>query len=266
LHTELATLDFDAGMHDEAARHARIAMPLLEQLHAHDDAMNMRASLALTALHDGDVDEAERLLAEAGDTAYSEVPGGMVRQQVRAELQLAKGDVDGGLASFLAVVDAMGAVRFAGVETTGLEPWVVVVLGTALTAHVRHGVTDSHRRRAAELADRALAVARTLLSGPEAAIDYPVVGTAMAGLAAWQLTERRDDAESVAAGVRLLALAAAFGYNRWFPVMAWDPLAAYAEAAAPGRLAALGGEYDGRRGRELREDALQVVEGLTSSG
>ena len=61
-------------------------------------------------------------------------------------------------------------------------------------------------------------------------------------------------------------MARAFSYNRWFPVMAWEPLASCAEAAAPGRLASWIEAYDGRRGRDLRGEVRDVLAGLTSSG
>ena len=71
--------------------------------------------------------------------------------------------------------------------------------------------------------------------------------------------------------MRLLALAHGFGYNRWFPVVAWEPLAELAERSAPGRLAAVLEEYGERRGRDLRPEAERVLAavlgaGLTSSG
>jgi hypothetical protein len=65
--------------------------------------------------------------------------------------------------------------------------------------------------------------------------------------------------------VRLLALARSFGYNQTYPVMAWSALRAMADAAAPGRLDVVLEEYDGRRGRDLRDEVQRVL-ALTSSG
>jgi tetratricopeptide (TPR) repeat protein len=270
LHNELAMLDFNAGMHHEAGNHARIAFPILERLHAAEDARTMRTSLALTALLDGDLDEAERVLAQAGEPARGDVTGDMVQLQVGAELLLARGDVEGGLQAFLAAVEAMRAVRFPGVETTGQEPWTVLALGAALMAYVRYGSGPGDEAQARALAGATYDVVRGLMSGPEAAVDYPVSGTAIAALAAWTLTVRATPA-GAECGVRLLALASAFAYTRWFPVMAWEPLAALAEATAPRRLAEVAGEYDARRGHELRDDVLRNLSavddlGLTSSG
>jgi hypothetical protein len=50
--------------------------------------------------------------------------------------------------------------------------------------------------------------------------------------------------------------------------MAWEPIEKLADDVAPGRLAAVLEEYDGRQGRGLRPEAEQVLGslGVTSSG
>jgi hypothetical protein len=262
LHTQLAMLEFNAGRHEEGARNARIAVPLLERLHAAADATSMRISLALAAVHAGDLDEAQRVLDEVGEPESNDITGLLVAHQVEAELLLARGEVAEALSVWCDVVDRMRKVRFPGVETNEFGPWVLVSLGTALTAHVRYAETPAQRKTTRDLAGQTVATIEALMRGPEAALDYPVSGGGLAGLGAWQLTVDGGDHE---AGVRLLALALAFGYNRWFPVMAWEPLATYAEAAAPGRLSSVTQEYDGRRGRDLRDEVSRVLALVTSS-
>jgi tetratricopeptide (TPR) repeat protein len=266
LHTQVAMLDLNGGLYDEAAHHARLAIPLLERLHADEDALAMRTSLALAALHEGDLEGAERVLAEAGEPTAQDVTGGLVRLEVVAELMLARGDVPGALAAFWDAVRLMRRHRFPGVETNGQEPWILVALATALTAHVRYAASPDERHRTGELAEQTARTVAAVLAGPEVAVDYPVTGMGAAALGAWLVTERESDA-AVDAGVRLLALARAFGYNRWFPVMAWEPLRAGAEKAAPGRLDAVSSEYDERRGRDLRSEVVAVLAGagVTSS-
>ncbi len=267
LHTQMAMLDFNAGRHLDAAEHARIAAPLLERLHADEDALSTRTSLALAALEDGDLDQAEHLLAESGDLAATDGTGAMVLHQVRAELLRARGDIPAALDSYARSVDVMRSMRFAGVESNGLEPWVVVALATALTAHVRDARTPVEQARTQALAGDAARAVEALMTGPEGAVDYPVTGMALAALSARVLTTATTD-EARDAGVRLLAIAVTFGYNRWFPVMAWEPLRAHADAAAPGRLAEVSDEYESRRGRELHGEVLAALAagGLTSSG
>jgi predicted ATPase len=266
LHTQMAMLDFNAGRHLDAAEHARIAAPLLERLHADEDALSTRTSLALAALEDGDLDRAERLLAESGEPSPTDGTGGMVQHQVRAELLRARGDVPAALDAYAGSVDAMRTVRFAGVESNGLEPWVLIALATALAAHVRHATTPVEQARTTALAADAARAVEALMRGPEGAVDYPVTGMTLAALSARALTTATTD-RARDAGVRLLALAAAFGYNRWFPVMAWEPFRTYAEDAAPGRLAEVTDEYASRRGYELHVEVLAALAagGLTSS-
>jgi tetratricopeptide (TPR) repeat protein len=267
LHTQMAMLDFNAGRHLDAAEHARAAAPLLERLHADEDALSTRTSLALAALEDGDLDQAELLLAESGEQAATDGTGAMVLHQVRAELLRARGDLSAALDSYARSVDSMRSMRFAGVESNGLEPWVVVALATALTAHVRDATTPAEQARTVALAGEAARTVEALMTGPEGAVDYPVTGMALAALSARVLTTATTD-RARDAGVRLLALAVSFGYNRWFPVMAWEPLRAYADTAAPGRLAEVTDEYGSRRGRELRGEVLAALAAaaLTSSG
>ncbi|WP_151082154.1 ATP-binding protein [Nocardioides cynanchi] len=267
LHAQLAMLCFNAGRHHEAVEHARVAVPLLERLHSDEDALSMRTSHALAALEDGDLDEADRLLAASGEPRPTDLTGGVVQQQVRAELLLARGEVAAALDAWAGSVESMRAMRFAGVETNGLEPWVAVALGTALTAHVRHAPSAAQEERTAVLTGEAVRVLTGLLSGPEGALDYPVAGMLVAALGA-RVLDTATSSEERDAGVRLLAQALAFGYNRWFPVLAWPPLRDRAELAAPGRLAELAEEYAARRGAELHAEVLGALTGagLTSSG
>ena len=62
--------------------------------------------------------------------------------------------------------------------------------------------------------------------------------------------------------VRLLVLAERFAYNRFVPTFSWDAVAAPAEVAVPGGIAALREEYGTRRGPELLADAQALVRRL----
>jgi predicted ATPase/DNA-binding SARP family transcriptional activator/tetratricopeptide (TPR) repeat protein len=267
IHTQLAMQGLNAGLHEEAAEHALIAIPLLQRLHADDDAFSMRTSIALSALRLGRVDEAERLLAEVGEPPVNDATAVLVKAQVDAELHLVRGDVYGGLAALDRSMDNMRSMTFAGVTSTGLEPWTLIPLATALAAYSRYADSDERRRRARELAALAVTRLRHIGDTPDAAIDFPVAGMGLAALGAWLLTAS-SEAGDVEAGVRLVALADGFSYNRWFPVMDWDRLRALADDAAPGRLDAVLEEYDGRHGRGLRPEAERVLDPLrvTSSG
>jgi predicted ATPase len=267
LNTQAAMQALNVGDHERAEAHARTAIPLLHRLHADEDAFSMRASLALSALRQGRLEEAERLLDEVGEVPSTDMTAGLVIAQVRAELRLVRGDVEGGLTAFdrsLAVVREWG---FAYLSTNGLEPWTLIALATDLAAHVRFARTPERQARAAELTAETEEMLARFPSVPDGTIDYPVTGMLLAAMGARLLT--RDDPGGRAEGaIRLVALAAGFGYNRWFPVMAWEPLVELADDAAPGLLDAVLREYGDRRGRELRPEAERVLAwlGITSSG
>ncbi len=261
LHTQKAYMALQRGDHAVAAEHARLAVPVLTRLRATDDALQALVGMALAAIFDKDLVRAADILREVDAAPRSAVFGSVAMALgARAELALALGHRDDALAGFDAAVAEMRALRFPGAEMTGIEPWVVVAQSTALAAYVRFAGTPAHHRRRDQLASDVVESVRLQLAS-DGAIDYPVAGMALAATAI-QLLASETDPE---VGVRLLALASGFGYNQTYPVMAWDALRAVADAAAPGRLDAVLEEYDGRRGRELREEGQRVL-ALTSSG
>jgi predicted ATPase/DNA-binding SARP family transcriptional activator len=270
LHSQLAMHSLNSGRYDEAAEHARLAAPPLQGLHATDDAFTMRATVALAALRAGRISEAERLLGELGEPPMTDNTSGLVKSQLEGELLLVRGDVEGGLATFDDSLTRMREWRFAGVVSNGLEPWTLTALATALAAHTRFATTAEQRRRRQVLAADTLELLGNLGQVPESAVDFPVTGMALAAVGLWALTQDSPDADPEP-GVRLLALARGFGYNRWLTVMAWDELRASADDVAPGRLAAVLEEYGDRRGRELLPEAQRVLAtvdapDVTSSG
>jgi predicted ATPase len=266
LNTQAATRALNDADHERAERHARTAIPLLELLHAHDDAASLKAGLALSAIRRGDLDEAERLFDEIGEVPPSDVTAGLATALARAELQLLRGDTEGGLASFDRCLEQTGAWGFSEVSTNGLEPWTLIALATDLAAHARFAESEVRLARGAELAGRTRRLLAQFPTVPDAAVDYPVTGMAFAALGQWVL--RREDPPDPEPAIRLVALAHQFGYNSWFPAMSWDPMVAMADDAAPGRLAGVLREYGDRTGRELRRQAELVLRGsnLTSSG
>ena len=281
LHAERAMHALNNGRYDEAAEHARLAAPPLRSLHAADDAYNMRATIALAALRKGRTDEAELLLDELGEPPATDNTSGLIRSQLQGEILLRRGDTEAGLAAFDDSLRLMREWRFAGVVMNGLEPWTLTALATDLAAHSRHARSVQRRARRQVLAGETLELLCNLGEVPESAIDFPVTGMALAALGLWVLIPdaspgaasagTESGTESVTgsvtgsgteSGVRLLALAHRFGYNRWFAVLSWDDLSTTAEAAAPGRLAAVLEEYDGRRGPELLPETMRVLDTL----
>jgi predicted ATPase/tetratricopeptide (TPR) repeat protein len=271
LNTQAAMLALNEGDHERAAAHASTAIPLLHRLHAQEDAFSMQASLALSAMREGRLQDADRMLDEIGDVPTTDVTATLVIAQVRAELALVRGDVETGLAAFDRSLDVAREWSFGELTTNGLEPWTLIALATDLAAHARYAETPAQLSRGWDLVAQIGDLLEKFPSVPDASVDYPITGMSLAALGAWILGHDERGADRRDAAVRLVALAHGFGYNRWFPVMDWDVLASLADAAAPGRLAVVLEEYDGRQGRELRPEAEQVVAsvlrpGFTSSG
>ena len=99
MHTIAGGLNAQLGKRAEAAEHAEVAIPILDLLEANDDGIQARSLLAGAAIADGRFDEAERLIDEIDrlNNERAGFGGAFVTATVRAELALARGDVDEGL-------------------------------------------------------------------------------------------------------------------------------------------------------------------------
>jgi predicted ATPase len=255
LHTQAAQLAMQLGDAADAVEHARAALPVLERLGAHDDALQVRSLLVLSAIVDGDLERAAAELELLGHEPSDYVFGSRtVIELSGAELALARGDVDEALERYRAGVTRVRELHFPGVPSTGLEPWVLYVESAALTAHAYFG--EKGDDYPVELFHGGLQRLGSVLEPDYPYLDYPVGGVAMFGLAAWGALRGAlpvDDA------VRFAVLADRFAYNRTLPTMAWPRLAERLEEIAPGRLAAIEAEYGARRGPDLLEEARAFV-------
>lgn len=256
LDTWLAQLHAQRGAVDDAATHARAALPVLDRLGAYDDAVNVRSVLVVAAIHAGRFDDATALLTEidAVDEVRPAVGGHAMVELLAAELALARGRIAEGLHQYRAAVARLRAHGYPGVgDLTGLLPWVVIGEATALTAHALHADGDDGADLDHALREKTLA----LLDPDRPYLDYPVTGTVLLGLGAWGLVKRALPAETA---IRLLVLADGFSYNRIFPTMRWETFVELAEREKPGLVGSLSEEYGGRFGPDLLDDARRVVE------
>jgi hypothetical protein len=256
LRNQLAALTMQLGDRASAVAHARAALPVMERLGAKDDEVQLRSLLALCAIADERLADAEAELRRIDEVDDGDVFGGIaVRQIGRAELALARGDRAGGLRAYRACAASMRELRFPGLPSSGLEPWVVFGESTALTAHAHHaaGADEAHGRA---LFGSCSERTRRLLAAGDPQLDFPVAGGALFALGAWSLLH---DAPATDHAVRLLALADRFAYNRTVPTMAWGRIAPRAEERAPGLVDAVRAGYGGRRPHELLGEASEVV-------
>jgi predicted ATPase/DNA-binding SARP family transcriptional activator len=262
LHGQLTQLAMVVGDYREAARHAEIAWPILERLRAVDDARAIRAATVISPLLDGDFDAAERVIADMDRGGEPQLGSQMVLLCARAELALARGQVDDGLRLF---DEALASVRpVEGVELGALNPWVLIAGSGALVARVRHGSSAADQDRAGELVALLGEHERDAVAEGEVLYqDFPLNGVRVAALGAWAL--RYAGPGQHEAGVRLLAVADRWSYNRSFPTMSWEALQGLSEEACPGLLDAVRAEYADRPVADLVEEARGLLREVTSA-
>jgi predicted ATPase/tetratricopeptide (TPR) repeat protein len=254
---QLAGLTMQIGDMTEAIGHARAAIPVMEALGADEDAAQLRAVLAVGAMQDGRIEEAERIFdeieaAEAGSGIFG---AAIILLCGRPELELAAGRVDAGLLGYRNAVATLSSRSFPSFgDFPGLEPWVLYTEGAAVAAHVRHGRLEDAEGLRRDL----LSKSPDLLVGTAGFLDYPAFGSVLFALAIWELASEPDPGRAARA-VRLLVYADRFGYNRQMPSLAWEPGLAMAEQAMPGEVDRLRAELEGRKAPELRDEVMDLV-------
>ncbi|MEU6429454.1 BTAD domain-containing putative transcriptional regulator [Microbispora sp. NPDC046973] len=253
LHTQLAGLYTHLDDSASAARHATEALPVLERLGAVEDAVQIRATLAMGELAEGRRDEAARMLddleALASQGTYGEV---LAVAAGRAQLALADGDIAEGLRRHRETAEVLRNLRMPGAPT-GSMLWSIVGEVVAVSAFAEYGEGDD----GADLFESLRAKVLISFDSDHAFRDYPLVGMVLAGLGIWGLRKGAMPAEEA---VRLLVLADRFAYNRFVPTMRWPVLSAHAERIAPGVMSRIEAEYGERRGPDLMAEARAVLE------
>ncbi len=262
MHTRLTELTMQLGDLPAARSHAQAALPVLERLGAHDDVAQLRVLLALDAINDGRLDAAEQYLARIGPPSDTLHSGPMMAAIGRAELELARGDAAGGLRRYLEAAQGLRAMRWPGVEPTGVEPGALVGDAVALAAFTWHATTTDDLATGHDLFRAALRRCVDVMRRGGAALDYPACGTVLFALGAWGLRDGRQAGPTVREAVELLALAQRFSYVATIPSLRWARVEALTERRAPGALPAARADDDGRRPAQLLDEARVLVERL----
>ncbi len=226
LEMQLAQLAGQRGDLPVAARHALAALPDLVLIGADDDAMDARSLVALDAIRRGDLALAEELAdsnADGVDGVWS-AGGTTVTLAVRAEVALARGDVETGLRTYREMATAMARpLPEFGVT---IAFFALYGLANAAVAHARHG-------EGADLVDELAALFPSATDRDSARIDFPLIGAAVFALGVAGLVHGRlapDDAAF------LLCAALRFNYVRASPSMNWQSGADLVEQRGPGAI------------------------------
>jgi predicted ATPase/DNA-binding SARP family transcriptional activator len=255
---QLAGLAVQVGDLGAARAYAEESLPTMEALGATEDLTQLRALLVVVALDDGRHDAAQELMDTivADERNQSVFGGGVVVHCGGAELALARGDVDDGLARYRTAMVALREHLVRGVDVPlDFAPWVIYPEAACVAAHVRHGrghvVQELHDQLAAKL--------EVLLRAQTPFLDYPVAGTVVYVLALWELAGDDLDDDALSRAVHLLVLSDVFAYNRTLPSLGWALPARLVEERRPGLLESVRQEYAGRSALELREEARRLV-------
>ncbi len=263
-------LCLQSGQLDKGVRHMRAALPVLEQLGATADIQALRWAIALAALSRGDVAEAEAELASAGRATTDNPFGPNVNDdlRVRAELDIVRGNVDGGLRRWRQLLERLAETVGKVVQTDppGLEPWSISTEAMALVAHARYehladveGLEPMLRGKLQQLVRRSQDRPVTPFG-----VDVPVFGM---GLLAVGLTtlRRHDGPEHDRIGAALVALADTTGYPRYLPSMSPGWSAEFARETAESAYVSATSTYADLPLDQRVPEGLRLLEALDQS-
>ena len=185
--SQLAGLAIQAGDPALALECARRALPTMEALGAFEDCVQLRSVIALAELGTGDLVGAARSIEEIrlDERAHGSLSWtfGAIGA---AEVELAQGDIDRGLALYREAIEAATSRIFPGMSLAAeLTPWVVFSQTAALVAHVAHGRRHQAHDLAASLSERL----PRLFDIDAMHRDFPVLGGAMVALGQWLISD-----------------------------------------------------------------------------
>ena len=222
-HCRVAELCLQVEQGAEAQRHLRAALPVLEKLGVWSDVVGIWWWMVLTSLQIGAVDEAEHWLEQTAPHRADEPVGALTYGLgVRAEILLARGEVEAGLRLWRRAVDLLanadGPIFDIDLDPDQ-EPWALEARAVAVVAHAQHGRLDLVEETAGELPHRL----STMLTNPVATpptyfMELPICGALLLALAMAdaQRGERTGDERASRSGARMIALAERFRFLRGF--------------------------------------------------
>jgi hypothetical protein len=234
---------------DEARRHISEILPVVDAVGAWATAVRGRWVLVLADLQRGAVDEAEHGLEQAVRGGGDDVLGmAMFDVAVRAEILLARGQVEAGLRLWRRVADR--------VRDDLSEPWAQQVYAVTVVSHAHHGRLDLVEEIAGELPHvLSRRITSAVAESPSSFTDFPISGALLLALGMVEL-DRGDPC----AGARMIALAERFRFVRGFqPTMSAARARQAAERADRSAYADAVSSYAGLAPDAVRAEALAAL-------
>jgi predicted ATPase/DNA-binding SARP family transcriptional activator/tetratricopeptide (TPR) repeat protein len=222
-HCRIADLCMQLEQGAEAQRHLRAALPMLEKLGVWSDVVGIRWWMVLTSLQIGAVDEAEHWLERTAPQRADEPVGTLTYGLgVRAEILLARGEVEAGLRLWRRAVDLLinAEEPIFGIDMDpNQEPWTLEATAVAVVAHAHHGRLDLIEEITCELPHRlSTMLTNPITKPPPYVVEPPICGALLLALAMVDLDRgaRTGDQRATRSGARMIALAERFRFLRGF--------------------------------------------------
>lgn len=276
-HSRIGELCLELDRGDEAHEHFAATLSILDELpglnafETGSSAARVRSAMVLANLQRGAVDEAEHWL----DLSLRENGNGHERNAdsavlpmfgvaARAEILLARGDIDAGLRLWRQASDAL---RDPQNPARGSEPfqqsWMLEIEAMTVIAHAQHGRLALVGQLAGRLPRTASKlIADTVNGSPMSYSDFPLCGALLLALAMLELDRgrRTGDARATASGARMVALAERFRFTCGFqPTMSVARVRSLAEQADKPAYTEAVSEYAGFDVDDLRAAASAAI-------
>ena len=221
-HSRISELCLQIERGDEARRHLMAVLPVLERLGAWSDVVGVQWWMVLANLQLGALDEAEQWLEQTAPPRADEPVGTLTYGLgVRAEILLARGEVEAGLRLWRRAVDLLTNAEgpIFGIEVDpGQEPWTLEAGAVAVVAHAQHGRLDLVEELTGELPHRLTTLLTSPGAGPPYLVELPLCGALLLALGMVDLDRgaRAGDRRATRSGTRMVALAERFRFLRGF--------------------------------------------------
>ncbi|MGI5238928.1 ATP-binding protein [Dactylosporangium sp. CA-139066] len=255
-HSRVGELCLALERPDEARRHFRAALGVIEALDLRTAMPPIEWAIALASLRTGALDEAEHWLERAALGSAADTAGThLLDLGVRAEIRLARGDVDGGLHLWRRAVERIRTSETPAyrMDPPGFAPETIEAQSAAVVAHARHGRLGPVAGVVEELEAKLVTMlTRPAARRPAYLVEFPVCGAVLLALAM--------SGAGPAAAARMIALAERMRFLRGFqPTMSPARARAAAEHADGPAYAEAVSAYAALEPDALRAEALRLV-------